>query len=50
VLKGLFGLEQLADDADFADTISGPLGETIVFLFVDQSRRMMMLTSRLLAG
>ena len=27
ILKGLFGLEQLSDDADFAEVLTSPLGE-----------------------
>lgn len=29
LVKGLFGLQGLSDDADFADVISGPLGASI---------------------
>jgi hypothetical protein len=40
VSKGLFGLEQLADNADFADTIHSPLGAwTVLPLFVLFSER-----------
>lgn len=31
VLKGMFGLEHLKDDADFAEVISSPLGEAALF-------------------
>ena len=48
ILKGLFGLEQLSDDADFAEVLTSPLGEFHSLSLL--SGRRTSLTSRILAG